>query len=401
LVFSTNNLISMNVLHLLNDFLPATEGWIYPQVIGDSTWRSVVASIYHTNKETYPFPRVHSLEDSFPALIKKKPMRILLYRFPSVAAYWLRSKVKQRNIDIIHCHFGNMAYHFLPMKDYLGVPVVTMFYGYDATMLPVTYPVWKERYKKLFSKGDRFLVEGTCMKKTLVDLGCPDQKIAIFHLGIDTGGITYTERHFRKGDTLRILFAGAFRQKKGVPDAIEAFALAKREYPNMVLTIIGDASDADGMKEKSIILGSVARHNLSDSVVFLGFQPKDRLLGEFGKHHLFLSPSRVAENGDKEGGSPVVITEASASGLPVISTFHCDIPEVVLNGKTGLLSNEKDVEGLRESILFFIRNEEKLIEFGRSGRSHVESEYNLDVQLGRLRDIYETIVNKDVPSEQQ
>jgi colanic acid/amylovoran biosynthesis glycosyltransferase len=165
----------------------------------------------------------------------------------------------------------------------------------------------------------------------------------------------------------------------------------------MTLTVIGDSSGARREEdEKRKIMETVRRHKLEDSVTFLGFQSHDRFIEELYKHHLFISPSITASDGDTEGGSPVAITEASASGMPVISTRHCDIPEVVVHSKTGLLSEEKDVAGLHKSILHFIKDKDALKECGSMGRAHIESKYNISRQLLELDRIYRSLTNNPV-----
>jgi colanic acid/amylovoran biosynthesis glycosyltransferase len=274
---------------------------------------------------------------------------------------------------------------------HLKTPQITMFYGYDATMLPTQHPFWRKRYRRLFESGNLFLVEGDNMKRTLEGLGCPEDKIRVFHLGVDLDRFPFQERSLREGEPLRLLAAGSFREKKGISYAVEAFARAKKEFPRMTLTIIGDAVGKE-TEEKQRILAIVASSGLQDEVQFLGFQPHERFLEELQRHHVFISPSVVASNGDTEGGSPVAITEASAAGLPVISTFHCDIPEVVLHNVSGRLSRERDEKGLADSILFFARDPQKLAEYGREGRRHIEENYNITRQLTALNGIYTQLV---------
>ena len=70
----------------------------------------------------------------------------------------------------------------------------------------------------------------------------------------------------------------------------------------------------------------------------LGYVSRETLREEAYEHDVFLAPSVTASNGDTEGGAPVAIIEMSASGMPIVSTNHCDIPSVVLDGVTGLLA---------------------------------------------------------------
>jgi len=94
-------------------------------------------------------------------------------------------------------------------------------------------------------------------------------------------------------------------------------------------------------------------------VRMLGYQSYKMLFEEVYMHHIFLSPSVTAKDGDAEGGAPVTIIEMAASEIPIISTKHCDIPGVILDGKTGLLAEKRDVDGLYERLLWLVSNAEK------------------------------------------
>src|SRR5699024_12361504 len=69
-------------------------------------------------------------------------------------------RTKKENIDLVHAHFGPMGYLSSALVQAIDVPLVTTFYGYDASMLPQEGAKWKGRYKTLFERGSRFLVEG-------------------------------------------------------------------------------------------------------------------------------------------------------------------------------------------------------------------------------------------------
>jgi colanic acid/amylovoran biosynthesis glycosyltransferase len=160
----------------------------------------------------------------------------------------------------------------------------------------------------------------------------------------------------------------------------------------MTLTIIGDSSGTLGEEcEKEKILSMVRQYNLENSIDFLGFQPHQRFLNELYNHHIFISPSITAQNGDSEGGSPVAITEASAAGLPILSTWHCDISEVVLHKKTGFLTDEKNSESLGKKIIYWVNNPQEMLDMGMHGRRHIEKEYNIKNQIGVLHDIYKKV----------
>ncbi|GAG99477.1 unnamed protein product, partial [marine sediment metagenome] len=123
----------------------------------------------------------------------------------------------------------------------------------DISILPNQNSKWKKRYAKLFRQGNCFLVEGYNMKKSLIKLGCPEEKIIIQHIGVDLEKIKFTPRNVKNNGLVKLLIASSFREKKGIPYAIEAFGRVKESHPelNLELTIIGDSDGgSEGEKEK-------------------------------------------------------------------------------------------------------------------------------------------------------
>jgi colanic acid/amylovoran biosynthesis glycosyltransferase len=107
---------------------------------------------------------------------------------------------------------------------------------------------------------------------------------------------------------------------------------------------------------------------------------------------IFLHPSVTASDGDNEGGAPISVMEASAMGLPVVSTLHADIPEVIVHNKTGLLSEEKHSPEICSDLLELINSEEKRINFGIEGRKHIKENFNLANQVQKLSNIYHSLI---------
>ena len=107
--------------------------------------------------------------------------------------------------------------------------------------------------------------------------------------------------------------------------------------------------------------------------------------------------SITAQNGNTEASAPVAILEAQATGLPVISSYHADIPEVVVDGKSALLAPERDVETLAKHLEYLVEHPDVWGAMGRAGREHVEQEYDVMVQVGKLEKIYDGLceVNLD------
>jgi colanic acid/amylovoran/stewartan biosynthesis glycosyltransferase WcaL/AmsK/CpsK len=157
------------------------------------------------------------------------------------------------------------------------------------------------------------------------------------------------------------------------------------------VTLIGDATDRpEDQEEKSRILALLP--GLEGVVRCLGFQPYSVLRETLLQHHLFLSPSRTARNGDSEGGAPVSLLEAQATGMPVLSTHHADIPEVVVNGKTGLLSPEYDLKTLTCNLTQLILTPSRWESMGTAGRAHIEEHHNLRTQAAKLENLYDRVL---------
>jgi colanic acid/amylovoran biosynthesis glycosyltransferase len=159
------------------------------------------------------------------------------------------------------------------------------------------------------------------------------------------------------------------------------------------ITVIGDEhGDPGTIREKGRILGAIARHGLGPATRLLGYQPYTVVMEEARRHHVFISPSVTASDGDSEGGAPVSLIEMGACGLMIVSTTHCDIPGVVLDGRTGLLAAERDVEGLVERLRWLVANRSAWSEMRAAGRAHVEAEFDARRQGERLAGVYRDVV---------
>ncbi|MCH7548769.1 MAG: glycosyltransferase, partial [Candidatus Krumholzibacteriota bacterium] len=200
--------------------------------------------------------------------------------------------------------------------------------------------------------------------------------------------IPFEPRRWRRGDPLCVLLAGSFREKKGFPDALDALGRIQRDVA-LEITIIGDEHGEERTKrEKKKILETIDRHGMGDLTRMTGYVPYAKVLEEARRNHVFLSPSVVASDGDTEGGAPVSLIEMSASGMMIVSTTHCDIPGVIIDGRTGLLAAERDVDGLVNHLRWVIANPDRWLEMQTAGRKHIESEFDAAMQGRRLGGIY-------------
>jgi colanic acid/amylovoran biosynthesis glycosyltransferase len=261
-------------------------------------------------------------------------------------------------------------------------------------MLPKMYPLWRVRYRELFAHVDRVLVEGPFMARTAEALGCPTAKLRVHRLGVALDDIPYRPRRRSRGEPLRILIAAAFREKKGIPYALAAIGRVHRVGVPVAVTIIGDTpATPEAGDDKARILATIAEYDLGGVVRMLGFQPYARLLEEAAAHHVFMSPSVTAESGDTEGGAPIGLIEMAASGMPVVSTYHCDIPQVLADRETGLLARERDVDGLVEALHWLVDHPDEWARMTSAARAHVAEKFDVRTQARALAAIYDDVVD--------
>ncbi|HEY4216005.1 MAG TPA: glycosyltransferase [Gemmatimonadaceae bacterium] len=377
------------VAHVISAYLFGTGSWIYPQVARLKRFRSTVLAVRVENLDVFPIDSLHVASPRW----APGPLNSVMYR---IAGYLPahRRALRREGAKLIHAHFGTTGYQEgLPLARASGLPLVTSFYGMDATRLPKTQPRWRARYQRLFARGSLFLAEGQAMRSTLIALGCPPNKAVVQHLGVDVDRIAYRER--TPGERVRVLVAGTFTEKKGIEYAVEAFARVAQERSDIDLTVVGDAhagSPAHAVV-KQRIMDVVREYDIARRVRFTGMLPYPTLLNLLYEHDVFLAPSVTAADGDAEGGAPVIIIEALASGMPVLTTRHCDIPEIVHDGVSGFTVAERDVSALADRLRELAASPELRTGMARAGRMHVESEYSVCRQVDRLEALYAGLLN--------
>lgn len=376
------------VLHAFPIWLPQTQTWMHSQV---SELQQLGAPVHVACESTshldqFAVEDLHCLQ-SEPAWRRHWDLGLRKLGWRHHLDHLVRVG-RRVGASVVHSHFGNIGWTHLDAVRRIGARHVVTFYGLDVNKLPMQEPVWRERYGELFRRADRFLCEGSHMAQSLVGLGCPRDKVAVQHLGVDPRRFRYEPRQWRPGQPLRVLIAASFREKKGIPYAIQALAVLRGEV-DLELTVIGDAGgDDESRAEKQRILAALEAGGLRDRTRMLGYQPHAAMLEQAYAHHLFLHPSVTAADGDTEGGAPVTITEMLATGMPVVATRHCDIPEVMGPALQHLLAAERDVRGLVEVLHGCLRASAQWAQWTHAGRDRVVEEYDQRIQARRLWERY-------------
>ncbi len=374
------------IVHLVTPYLFHTGSWVYSQLTGIRKYDNIVFTQRLQNLDLFPFDPVVS-PNQFSSLqqIKNSAYFKLTERYSPL----LLEKLKQAKPNLIHAHFGFEAYRWLSMIYSLKLPLITTFYGVDVSHYG-KIPKWKKRYEKLFDYGTLFLAEGSYLKHQLEELGCSNQKIIVQHLGVNIN--SYPQKDFKAeqhSSKVIILQVSTFREKKGLEYSLNAYKKVLSTFPNTEFRIIGGG---DNKVATDKIINLAKSLNVQSNVKFLGIKSHSETLFEMKNADIFLHPSVTASNGDNEGGAPVSVIEASAIGLPIISTYHADIPEVVIDGKTGYLSPERDTDSLSEKICLLVKDVDLRRQFGMNGIQHITTHYNLSLQIQKLEELYGSVI---------
>jgi colanic acid/amylovoran biosynthesis glycosyltransferase len=386
--------LTPTILHFVSSWLPQTQTWIFRQVaelqrLGVATH---VVCDRRENLDQFSLPHIHCLADE-PRSTQILDRTMRLFR-PRRHLNYVVSTGQKVCAHIVHTHFGHTGWVNSGAVAKLGAKHVVTFYGLDVNKLPAQSAAWRRRYKQLFEDVDLILCEGSHMANCIVALGCPAEKVAVQHLGVDVQNIDFAPRHWEPGTPFKALLAASFREKKGIPYAIEALAMLNKQIP-VEITIIGDAdATSESQHEKKKILGLLKQSGLASKTRLLGYQSHEVLFREASQHHVFVSPSVTASDGDTEGGAPVTIIEMAASGMPIVSTKHCDIPEVICHGTTGFLADERNVEQLYVQLRHLTGNPDQWATMLAAGRNHIELEYDAVIQGNRLAAFYQRLVEE-------
>jgi colanic acid/amylovoran biosynthesis glycosyltransferase len=372
----------LKICHFITYYLPVTQNWIYNQLIHNKECEAAVLCQRLVNPKQFPFDNVRPIcKSSGLGSIPKRLAHKIFERYPSKPHSTVIEKFKP---DILHGHFLLESWRNFYLVKNLNIPLVTTCYGQDITSLP-RKPFWTARCKKIFELGSAFIVEGEHMGDTLAAIGCPRKKIRVIKLGIDTSKINADSHN--QNDKIKILFTGLNREKKGAVYAVKAFIKAlSMTGADLELHLLGDGIYREPMEK---ILSDAG---VRQKAIFHGMQPISQYHKILSGTDLLLAPSIHADDGDTEGGAPVVVIEALCAGIPVVGSNHCDIPNIVSHGSSGLLSDERDVDALARDICTLAENPSLRTDMGTHGAKYARAEHDIVKQVKRITDVYNEII---------
>lgn len=287
--------------------------------------------------------------------------------------------------DIIHAQFGTAGFRGLLLRDlYEGSRLIVMFRGSDISR-------WVKSkgdhvYDTLFAQADYFLTNCDFFRQKLLALGCPSDRLSVHYSGLDCSKFSPVPQKIDDiRDEIRIAATGRLVEKKGFEYCIRAVAQVAKQYPQITFDIIGDGPLHSSLAQ---LIESL---QMTEVIHLRGWQDEEEIINTLARAHLFVAPSVTASDGNQD--APVnVLKEAMALELPVVSTYHGGIPELVEDGVSGLLVAERDAEAIAQALTTLIEHPERWPDMGAAGRAYVEAHYNLDLLNDRLVTLYQQLI---------
>ncbi|EHZ8235342.1 colanic acid biosynthesis glycosyltransferase WcaL [Escherichia coli] len=275
--------------------------------------------------------------------------------------------------DVFIAHFGPAGVTAAKLRE-LGVirgKIATIFHGIDISSREVLNHYTPE-YQQLFRRGDLMLPISDLWAGRLQKMGCPREKIAVSRMGVDM--TRFSPRPVKAPATpLEIISVARLTEKKGLHVAIEACRQLKEQGVAFRYRILGI-----GPWERRLRT-LIEQYQLEDVVEMPGFKPSHEVKAILDDADVFLLPSVTGADGDMEG-IPVALMEAMAVGIPVVSTLHSGIPELVEADKSGWLVPENDARALAQRLAAFSQlDTDELAPVVKRAREKVEHDFNQQV----------------------
>ena len=313
------------VLHVINDWLPASEGFVHDLVTNLRRPGTVVPLVSLLNTERYPYDDVRPLH-RLPRYVRPRS-----WQMPAVEAA-LELVARRRRASIVHVHHGYALDRVAGPARRRALPVVLSLHGHDVTGYLEKRP---DAYRRCLDVVSAVVVPSDFLVEYAERAGFERDIIRVQPSGVDLS--SFSPSPIPAGPPTA-LFVGRFVAKKGVDVLAQAWPAVQARVPEARLVLCGFGPQED-----------MAR-SIPGNVTVLISPDRTVVRSQMRDCRLVVSPSHAAPD-DAVETLLVVNVEAQASGRPVVTTCHGAIPEFVAEGRSALLVDEHDADGLAEAMV--------------------------------------------------
>lgn len=277
--------------------------------------------------------------------------------------------MRKEKLTHLHNHFGDSSCTVAMLASELGGFTFSFsLHGPGIFFEPYRWRLDEKLKRALFVSN----ISHFCRSQAMIF--CPPEKwdrLHIIHCGVDPSlfkPATHT------GQGTRLLTVGRMASVKGMPILLEAIKQLQKDHPDLKLMVVGDGPERADFERRAKQLG------ISDQVEFVGYQSQAEVRERLAEADVFVLPS-FAE------GVPVVLMEAMAAGVPVVTTRIAGVAELVDHDHSGLLVPPGDTHALANAIDTLLTNPSKRTAFGHAGHQKVSAEFNIAKESAWLRRI--------------
>lgn len=328
--------------------------------------------------DNLPFEIIHYWGENVPFNLKKSENLLfkIFNKFKFIkkdANKCLIKNLKKNKVEVVIAQYGMTGSRLLSICKINRLPLIVHFHGHDAVRKTIL-DVYKDSYAEMFNYEKTLVISVSSeMTRRLILLGCPEEKIIYNPYGPNFSFLKLN----LKFSLPQFVGLGRFVEKKAPHLTILAFNNVLQFHPEAKLVLGGNGVLLDSCKDL------VQALKMDKNVFFPGEINSEQFQQYLIESLAFVQHSIEAQDGDMEG-TPVSVIEASGAGLPVVSTIHAGIPEVIINNVTGLLSSEKHIEQMSKNMIWMLENKESAIEMGRKGKQHVIKSFNMELYISKL-----------------
>jgi glycosyltransferase involved in cell wall biosynthesis len=310
-----------------------------------------------------------------------------LYRWTGIAPSY-HARLREVGAALVHAHFAEGASGAVSIAESLQVPLLMHLRGgaemqtdHELSRRAFEWPylLWRRR---LWKRATLFLCVSDFIRRKALAAGFPEQKLRVHYTGINFSQFS-PEQNER--DKNLVLYVGRLVPYKGADHLIRAMHRVKQSRPDAHLVVIGAG---DFLAELKSLTAS-----LNVTCTFLGEQPPAEVRNWLRKARVFCGPSLTQSDGTSEAFGNV-FTEAQAVGVPVVSYHHGGIPETMLDGQTGLLATEGNIEQLASHILRYLRDDAFWARSSDLGIGWVRKHFDVFSQTAKLEDLYAQVLTE-------
>jgi glycosyltransferase involved in cell wall biosynthesis len=333
---------------------------------------------WHNGTSTRVLPR--------PLLFTLKGLRVLARdtsNFSSLSqtldTLVLQRFLKRHNVDVVLAEYGLAGVQIMDVCHKANIPLVVHFHGYDAYNEAVVLQFYRESYRRLFTIARAIIAVSRDMEHQLMSLGAPRDRVFYNVYGVDSSRFSLADP---SNSPPLFVAVGRFVDKKAPHLTLLAFQKVVPVCPEARLVMIGDGLlwDACKMLVKAL--------HLEQQVTFTGPQPHSEVAATMQQARAFVQHSIRPGTGDSEG-TPVAVLEAGMAGLPVVSTRHAGIKDVVREGETGFLVDEGDIDSMADHMIRLAQDAPLAGRIGQQAHEHIKAHFSMERSIGNLWEIIE------------